>query len=223
MSEETVINGSSINILGIGKVVVSWFAALTGRGSKEVFMELTEAIAERRSVRKFADYYVTDDEIKELLEAARWAPSWGNTQTWEFIVVRASDLIEKITGMYGKFNPAIRCSMAASALIIGCARTGISGTKQEKESTKFSNWFMFDLGLAVQNLCLRAHELGLGTVIVGLMDHDACKDMIELPDGYEVVVSIPVGRPAIEGKRISTRKSLEDFVHHDTFGNPFFR
>ncbi|MBW2636347.1 MAG: nitroreductase family protein [Deltaproteobacteria bacterium] len=186
-------------------------------------MELTEAIKERRSVRKFTDYYVTDEEIKELLEAARWAPSWGNTQTWEFIVVRASDLIEKITGIYGKLNPAIRCSMAASALIIGCAKTGISGTKKEKESTKFSNWFMFDLGMAVQNLCLRAHDLGLGTVIVGLMDHDACKDMIKLPEGYEVVVSIPVGKPAVKGSGIAVRKNLENFVHRDTFGTPFFR
>jgi nitroreductase len=186
-------------------------------------MELTKAILERRSVRKFTDYYVTDGEIKELLEAARWAPSWGNTQAWEFIVVRASDLIEKITGTYGKTNPAIQCSRAASALIIGCAKTGISGTKGVKEVTKFSDWFLFDLGMAVQNLCLRAHELGLGTVIVGLMDHDACKDMVGLPEGYEVVVSIPVGRPAAGGSRVATRKRLEDFVHRDTFGTPFFR
>jgi nitroreductase len=185
-------------------------------------MDLAETILERRSVRKFTDYYVTDEEIKELLEAARWAPSWGNTQVWQFIVVRDKNLIQKVTGVYGKLNPAVNCSLAASALIIACAGTGISGTKGTGESTKFSNWFMFDLGLAVQNLCLRAHELGLGTVIVGLMDHDACKEIIELPDGYEVVVSIPVGKPAIGGTRIASRKSLEDFVYRDKFGNPFF-
>jgi nitroreductase len=185
-------------------------------------MELTKAIVERRSVRKFTDYYVSDDEIKELVEAARWAPSWGNTQVWEFVVVRASDLIRKITGTYGKVNPAIQCSLSASALIIGCAKTGVSGIKGGKESTKFSNWFMFDLGMAVQNLSLRAHELGLGTVIVGLMDHDACKDMIELPEGYEAVVSIPVGRPAAGGSRVAIRKNLENFVHRDRFKQPFF-
>ncbi len=196
---------------------------LARTGSKEVIMELTEAIVERRSVRRFTDYYVTDDEIKELLEAARWAPSWGNGQVWEFIVVRGRDLIEKITGTYGKTNPAIQCSRSASVLIIGCAKTGVSGVKKAKDATKHSNWFMFDLGMAAQNLCLRAHELGLGTVIVGLMDHDACKGMIELPEGYEVVVSIPVGKPAAGGSRIPTRKRLEDFVHRDTFGTPFFR
>lgn len=137
--------------------------------------------------------------------------------------MRANDLIEKITGTYGELNPAIPCSMAASALIICCAKTGVSGTKKEKESTKFSGWFLFDLGMAVQNLCLRAHELGLGTVIVRLMDHDACKGMVELPDEYEVVVSIPVGKPAVKGSGNAARKSLGSFVHRDAFGTPFFR
>ncbi|HPV42751.1 MAG TPA: nitroreductase family protein, partial [Spirochaetota bacterium] len=49
-------------------------------------MELKEAILKRRSIRKFTDYQVTDAEIDELLEAARWAPSWANTQVWEFVV-----------------------------------------------------------------------------------------------------------------------------------------
>ncbi len=42
-------------------------------------------------------------------------------------------------------------------------------------SPKHANWYMFDLGIATQTLCLTAHEMGLGTVVVGLMDHDACK------------------------------------------------
>lgn len=51
-------------------------------------MELREALMTRRSVRKFTDYNVTDEEINIILEAARWAPSWSNTQCWEFIVIR---------------------------------------------------------------------------------------------------------------------------------------
>ena len=60
-------------------------------------MELMEAITHRRSVRKFTDYYVTDEEIREMLNAARLAQSWANTQVWEFIVVRDRDLIKKVT------------------------------------------------------------------------------------------------------------------------------
>ncbi len=181
-------------------------------------MELKEAILKRRTVRKFTDYRVTDVEIGELIEAARWAPSWANTQVWEFIVVRDGDLIREVTGTYAENNPATRCSLAASVLIVACARTGISGGKGGAQETAFSEWFMFDLGLAVQNLCLRAHDLGLGTVIVGLMDHDACGKLLSLPDGVKVVAVIPVGRPAVPDKQGPPRKSVEDILHLNRYG-----
>jgi nitroreductase len=185
-------------------------------------MELQKAILERKSVRKFSEYYVTDDEINAILEAARWAPSWANTQAWEFIVVRERDLIEQVTGTYSEGNPSTKCSLTASALIIGCAKTSASGYKESLKATKFSDWFMFDLGMAVQNLCLKSYELGLGTVVVGLLDHDKCKKILLVPDDYEVVISIPVGRPAKTVKKDHTpRKDLKDFVYENTFGNPF--
>ena len=184
-------------------------------------MELNEAIVKRRTVRKFTDHYVTDKEIHELLEAARMAPSWSNTQVWHFIVVRDRKLIEEVTGTYSEKNPASKGSLTASVLIVACAKTGVSGCYGGKNSTKFNEWFMFDMGLAVQNLCLRAHELGLGTVIVGLMDHDACKKVLGIPDEYEVVVSIPVGQPLNPGKEGPPRKELKEFVHLDKYGESF--
>lgn len=184
-------------------------------------MELQEAIDTRRSVRKYDEYYVSDDELKKILDAARQAPSWSNTQVWEFIVVRDKELIEKVVSTYSEKNPAKRGSLSASALIVACARTDKSGCYNDKQMTKFSSWFMFDLGLAVQNLCLKAHEMNLGTVIVGLMDHDACKNVLSVPEGYEVVAVIPVGRPASAPKPGPGRKEFKDFVHLNTFGNPF--
>ncbi|MFH1320799.1 MAG: nitroreductase family protein [Bacteroidota bacterium] len=184
-------------------------------------MELQEAILKRRSVRKFTDHYVTDTEITEILEAVRWAPSWANTQAWEFIIVREKELIERITKTYSEGNPAYKCSMSASALIIGCAKTGISGCKEGKDRTKFTNWFMFDIGMAVQNLCLKSYELGLGTVVVGLMDHDEVKKILSVPDEYEIVVSIPIGKPIEPDKQGPPRKELKEFVYMNKFGNPF--
>jgi nitroreductase len=188
---------------------------------EEGAMELTDAILHRRSVRKFTDYIVTDEEIKKLLEAARLAQSWANTQVWEFVLVRDKGIIEKVVGTYADKNPGTKCSLSASVLIVACAKTGVSGCYGGKEVTKFPDWFMFDLGIAVQNLCLTAHELGLGTVVVGLMNHDACKKVIGLPDGYEVVAVLPVGKPLAELKQGPPRKELKDFVHLDTFGKAF--
>ena len=131
-------------------------------------MELQEAILRRRSIRRFTEEEVTDQELQQIFEAVRWSPSWGNTQVWEFVVIRDKELKEKVTATYQMdkgTNPASKCSLAVSALIVVCAKTGVSGCYGGKESTKFSNWFMFDLGIATQTLCLKAHEMGLGTVV----------------------------------------------------------
>ncbi len=184
-------------------------------------MNLDEAITGRRSVRKFSERNVTDEEIRSLIEAARWAPSWANTQVWEFIVVRDKDLIEKVTGTYAEKNPATKGSLGASALIVACGKTGISGCYGGKDVTSLSNWYMFDLGMAVQNLCLKAYEMGLGTVVVGLMDHEACKKLLNVPEGYEVVAVLPIGEPAAPPKAGPPRKELSSFLYCNKFGEPF--
>lgn len=184
-------------------------------------MELTEAILTRRSVRKFTDYVVTDEEISTIMDSAKWAPSWANTQVWNFVVVRDKQLIEQVTGTYVDMNPATKCSLNSSALIVACAKTGVSGCYGGQDVTKFSNWYMFDLGMAVQTLSLKAHELGLGTVIVGFADHDACRQLLSVPDGYEVVAVLPIGKPAAPPQSKPPRKELSDFVYLNTFGDPF--
>lgn len=83
-------------------------------------MELQEAILKRRSVRRFTDQEVTDQQLQQIFEAVRWSPSWANTQTWEFVVIRDKELIQKVTATYEMekgTNPATKCSQAASALI----------------------------------------------------------------------------------------------------------
>ncbi len=185
-------------------------------------MELQEAILKRRSVRKFTEDFVSDSELQQIFEVVRWSPSWANTQVWEFVVVRDKDLIQRVTSTYSEKNPAAKCSLAASALIVVCGKTGISGCYGGKEATKHSNWYMFDLGIATQTLCLKAQEMGLGTVVVGLMDHDACSKVINLPEGYEVAAVIPIGRPAVEAKSGPARKTISDMVYLNIFGKKMF-
>ena len=185
-------------------------------------MELQEAILKRRSVRKFTEDVVTDEELRQIFETVRWSPSWANTQVWEFIVVRDKALIEKVTGTYAEKNPAINCSLAASALIVACAKTGISGCYGGKEVTAIQSWYMFDLGMAVQTLCLKAHELGLGTVVVGLMDHEACNKILAVPEGRKVVAVIPIGRPAVPPREGPARKSISEMVYLNSFDQAMF-
>ncbi|MFO7570265.1 MAG: nitroreductase family protein [Smithellaceae bacterium] len=185
-------------------------------------MELHEAIRKRRSIRRFTEQAVTDEELGRIFEAVRFTPSWANTQAWEFVVVRDRELIQKVTATYSEKNPATKGSLAASALIVVCAKTGLSGCYDGKQSTKHDNWYMFDLGLATQTLCLTAFEMGLGTVVVGLMDHDACKKLIGLPEDCEVAAVIPIGHPAVEPKEGPARRPIAEMVHQNAFGKKMF-
>jgi len=185
-------------------------------------MELQEAILKRRSVRKFTEDIVADEQLRQIFESVRWSPSWSNTQVWEFIVVRDKEIIGKVVSTYVQNNPATKCSLAASALIVACAKSGVSGCYGGQEVTSIHNWYMFDLGLAVQTLCLRAHELGLGTVVVGLMNHEACKKVLAVPEGHEVVAVIPIGLPALPPKEGPARKPLSEIAYLNVFGKTMF-
>jgi nitroreductase len=180
-------------------------------------MELKDAILTRRSVRKFTDYYVTDDEINSILEAAQWAPSWSNTQCWEIIVIRDRELIEKVTETYSDTNPARKCSLAASALIAVAGKADLPGFRDGTARTKFDSWFMFDLGIAVQNMSLKAHDIGLGTVIVGSLDHDRCAELLDIKKPYELAVILPLGKPVEFKKEGPKRRDIAEFTHKNRF------
>ena len=75
---------------------------------------------------------------------------------------------------------------------------------------------MFDLGLATQNICLMVHNLGLGTVVVGMFDHDRARKVLKLGEDYEVVAMLPIGFPAKESPA-PKRREISEFTHYDTF------
>lgn len=179
-------------------------------------MELMDAILKRRSIRNFEERDVTDEQIKQLLEAVRWAQSWANSQCWEVIVVRNPETKAKLQQTLAKGNPATKSMVQAPVVFVMCAKLQVAGYYKGQVTTKFGDWFMFDTGIAAQNLCLRAHDLGLGAVIVGLFDHNEAKKVLQVPDGYEVVVMIPTGYPA-KVPSAPKRREVSEFTHYDKF------
>ncbi len=179
-------------------------------------MNVENAIKNRRTIRKFTDYKVTKEEIEKLIEAARWAPSWANTQSWEFVVVQDKDKIKEISNLYSENNPAQKGSLECSAIILGCAKEKLAGYKNGELRTELDGWDMFDLGLAFQNINLCAYEMGLGGVIVGAMDHTAIAKVIEVPEGYKFIAAMPIGKPA-EEKTAPKRRELEEILYYDKF------
>ncbi len=183
--------------------------------------DFMEIIKGRRGVRRYKDLDVSKDDLDTILEAIRWSPSWSNTQCWEVIVIKNLETRQDIQGALQGFeatatNPAREALVQAPVLIAICGRLGTSGHYNGKPTTKFGDWFMFDLGICTQSLCLTAHNLNLATVIVGLFDHDKVKKILSVPDGYEVVALVPLGYPAKEA-RPPKRKEISEFVHYDRF------
>jgi nitroreductase len=190
-------------------------------------MELFEAIKNRRSVRRFTSDPVDDVKIEAILEAGRWAPSWGNTQCWRFVVVRDPAVRAGLTGTLMPIklpdkeipNPAAIGFAQAPVIIVVCAATGRAGFGHGGDSepvTDKGDWFMFDTALAVQNMVLAAHALGLGTVIIGAFDAAKAENILAIPAGFRAVAMFPVGVPAQPGKA-PLRKELHELVFYDSW------
>jgi nitroreductase len=104
----------------------------------------------------------------------------------------------------------------APVVLVLCAKLKSSGFYKGEVTTKFGEWFMFDLGVACQNLCLAAHALGLGTVVVGLFDHDKAKRVLQVPESHELVVMVPLGFPA-KISAAPNRREVGEFRHENFF------
>ena len=178
--------------------------------------DLMNVIKERRSIRNYEDREIEADKLQAILEAVQWSPSWANTQCWEVVVMKDTAVKEKVQAAIPGVNPASKSIVRAPVLLALCAKLGTSGFYKEQVTTKFGDWYMYDLGIATQSICLAAHAMGLGTVIVGLFDHEKAKAAINVPEGYELVSLIPLGYPS-KVPSAPKRKEISEFTHTDTF------
>jgi nitroreductase len=180
-------------------------------------MEVLEAIKTRRSIRKYKTDPIDNKTLETVLEAARWAPSWANTQCWRFIVVQDGDIKNKLADTLTATNSAMDAIRNAPLVIVACAELGKSGYSGGVPATDKGDWFMFDVALAMQNLVLAAHSLGLATVHVGLFDAKEAANILEVPPGYCVVEMTPLGYPD-QVRDPRPRKELSEIVFYDKFG-----
>lgn len=180
-------------------------------------MELMDAIKGRRSVRKYKSDAVSDKDLETMLEAARWAPSWANTQCARWIVVKDRETKLKLAETLSSTNPAAEAVRTVPVVLVLCAETGRAGIKKGEAVTDKGDWFMFDAALAVQNLTLMAHALGLGTVNIGYLDAKKAEQILEMPENARVVEVIPLGHPDEQPKGPG-RKELSEIVYHEKYG-----
>jgi nitroreductase len=181
-------------------------------------MDVFEAMQKRCSVRKYLPEPVPEEDLTRILEAGRVAASWANTQCWEIVVVRDPALKARLAATLPDGNPSRAAMTEAPVVLAACGRAGRSGFKRGLATTAFGDWMLFDVALFLANVTHAAHALGYGTVHVGLLDHAAAGDALEVPDDVKVIELVPIGRPAPPVRPSPARRPLADFVHLETFG-----
>jgi len=173
-------------------------------------MNLSEVIMNRRSIRKYEDKEVDDDLINKIIEAGIWAPSAGNMQSWEVIVVKDHQR---------KVQLAVACYVRefiaqAPVVLVVCAYKRRSGAIYGDRGRDL--YCIQDAACAAQNMLLKIHDLGLGACWNGAFDEDSVSDLLKIPEGIRPVAIITVGYPDEEPVP-PERMEIEEFVHHEKY------
>ncbi|MBA2132269.1 nitroreductase family protein [Capillibacterium thermochitinicola] len=168
-------------------------------------MDVMAAIRGRRSIRKYESRPLAEETLRQVLEAARLAPSARNRQEWRFVVVRDPSQIRRVTE-------------AAGQPFIGTAPVIIAGVALNPERVMRCGvpTYAVDLTIALTNMMLAATALGLGTCWIGSFDQEEVKRVLAIPAHYMVAGLVPLGYPA-ENPEARPRKQLSEIVSYDYF------
>lgn len=150
-------------------------------------MEAYEAIVTRRSIRQFDDKPVPPETLEKILGAAMMAPSAGNQQPWEFVVLTDRALLDEMPNLH----PYCQMIRQAPVAVLVCGDT----TRE-----KYPGYWPQDCSAAIMNLLLAAHAHGLGAVWTGIYPRDERVGPIQkrlgLPEHVIPLALIPIGWPA---------------------------
>lgn len=156
---------------------------------------INSLIAKRWSPRAFnSNFFLSNNDIKSLFEASRWAPSCYGDQPWRFIYFHKSDATE--------WSRALNClsignqnwAMDASLLIVVCSNQLFNHNGQPNK------WGQYDTGAAAENICLQATSLGLAAHQMGGFDEFKIRTLSNIPDQYDVMSFIAIGKILDESK-----------------------
>jgi nitroreductase len=173
-------------------------------------MDLLEAINQRRSIRRYKKQSLPQGAIPKLLDAARLAPSAGNVQPWQFVVVEhPSTKKEIMTAAFGQ----IFLEEAAVVIVVCEDETRAEESYGQRGKTLYC---IQDTAAAIQNILLTAVSMGLGTCWIGAFSEDKVKKVINAPNGIRVVALIPVGY-ADESPVARPRRPLSEVMVNERF------
>lgn len=170
-------------------------------------MDVVECIESRTSIRSFKPDPIDDSTLNEALRVANLAPSAGNLQARDFIIVKNIHAKKALSA--AAYNQDFVKS--APAVIVVCANLDRIGHYGDRGRTLYC---LQDAAAAIQNMMLYLHSKGIGSVWVGAFDERKAADSLGLPEHARPVAIVPIGYPAETGVR---RKRLQQsqIVHKE--------
>ena len=162
-------------------------------------MDVKEAIRIRKSIRQYESKAIPEDVVKELLDAARLAPSAKNKQSHKYFIIQDKETKDKL-----RENETCRQEFVYGAplIIVCCADPSLYRNE---------DYALIDLSIATSFLTLRATELGLGSCYIGLIKGDKIKEVLKIPEKFILPYVITLGYPAEDPDR-RAKKDLKEIV-----------
>lgn len=184
---------------------------------KESVMDI---IKKRRSVRSYLDSPVENEKIEKVIESARLAPSACNSQCWRFIVVRDKEVLKQLVeNGLEKLPVKNKWAKTAPVIIVACAELNFI---PHRLGAKISgiDYYLLDMGCAIEHLILTAAELGLGTCWIGWFKEKFIRRLLKIPSSMKIVALITLGYPEEKLKeKEKKRHPLEEILFYDRHGN----
>ncbi|SHK87725.1 Nitroreductase [Anaerocolumna jejuensis DSM 15929] len=175
-------------------------------------MDYEELINTRYSVRKFSDKPVEKDKLDKILEAGRIAPTAGNRQPQRIVVIQSKEAFEKMK----RCTP---CHFNAPLLLLLCYDKAVENNNHYGDKRPYGQ---VDASIVLTHIMLEAHNLGLGTVWVGLFNPELLREYFHIPASYEILGLMPMGYPAQDaapGKMHGEKFPIEHTVFYNSFDN----
>ena len=165
-------------------------------------MSLLDLILSRRSIRRYETKYISEEVLKQILEAGRQAPSAANRQPIRFVIVKDHDLLQNLCD-----NLITRFVKYAPVAIVGCA---------DIQSLLTGKWAVVDTTIAMQNMVIAAWTLGIGSCWIGACNEEKVKELLKIPDKWKVVALVTLGYPAEQPKQ-REKKPVEEMFSFNSF------
>lgn len=169
-------------------------------------VETWDAICSRRNVRSYEDRAIPAEDLDRILEAGRRAPSASNRQPWDFVVTTDRAQMADLATVW---QGARHVAGAAAVIVL---------TLREPEEERYRPMDQYDLGQATMAMELAAVDLGIGSGHSAILDVDACRRILSIPEdricAYMLALGYPADRP-LSPIRKPTRRSLDEVVHRN--------